>query len=715
VVLASAVVAGESLSELPCEDGTSKGASRETLLECRHDGARTRLIELVAQRYGESPVLARATTAADGSFTLEGLEAGPYSLWVESAEGTGLRHGVAAGDEGVELRLGVGVRLSGSVVDEAHAPVAGALVTAIFMAHSRFFETVTDERGRFRLGPLPRGRYAILIARDGLLTLRTTFLAHASELEETFTLKRPRRIMGHVLRAGAPVVGVEVLAQRDSSGPPLRTFTDASGGFSFEGLMPFSHELRVTHDGYGAIRDVSFEQGGAEDGSLLERVDVTVELEPVTQVRGVVRDEELRPIEGAWVEVHRRSGEDDVVLWGGRTDAEGRYGPGLVWPGLVSFELRADGYVPLRDHSQSVPAGEAFVDFTLARAPRVEGILVDAEGQPLVGEKLVLRVLEGRMRAVADESSGPEGRFSLDAPTPGRYLLEVVGLQSRHQEMEVLAPSSQRIVSERLPRVVGEVVDEAGVPLPSFLVGLSPTATERQLKQVRFRTTITDLRGHFSLAAPAEGHYQIVAESRGDGFSKSASQRVEVGKGGARVRLRLEEGYALSGVVVDRSGHPIEAASVSVASSAHLPSLGCGPSIGVDTGPDGRFTLQGVSGEELELLPLKEGYRIDDVSLPCARGWIHLAPGTREVRVVLRREAFIRGRLVSAKGSPISRFQVNGQMHVDEDGEFRWPFGDAGMVRLELAAPDFTPARRTLSVQVQEGVDVDLGTITLGP
>jgi hypothetical protein len=661
-------------------------------------------------------VLARATTAADGSFTLEGLEAGSYSLWVESAEGTGLRHGVAAGDEGVELRLGVGVRLSGSVIDDARAPVAGALVTAIFKTHSRFFETVTDERGRFRLGPLPRGEYAIVIARDGLLTLRTTFSAQAPTLEEKFTLYHPRRIVGRVLRAGAPVVGVEVFAESDSSGYSLMTLTDASGGFSFEGLRPIEHELRVMHDGYGAIREVSFEPGEGENRLWLERVDVTLELEPATQVHGVVRDEELRPIQGAWVVVHQERGEDTVVWWRVRTDAEGRYGFSPVWPELLArFSLSAEGYVPLDDSPRSVPAGEASVDFTLARAARIEGSLVDAEGQPLVGEGLVLKSLEGTRRSVAYESSGPDGRFFLDAPTPGRYLLEVVGRQTRHQELEVLAPSSQRLVSERLPRVVGEVVDEAGVALPDVMLGLLPTASEQEFEQVHYFATRTDLRGSFSLVAPAEGHYRLIAESRGDDFSYSASQEVEVGKGGARVRLRLEDGYALSGVVVDRGGHPIEAARVSVASSAHLNSRGCGPSTGVDTGPDGRFTLQRVSGEALELLVWKENYQIDDVSSRCVRGGIHLAPGAREVRVVLGREAFIRGHLVSAQGSPIHRFQVNGRVHANRAGKFHWPFGGTGTVRLELAAPDFTPARRTLSVQVQEGADVDLGTITLGP
>ncbi|HLK99659.1 MAG TPA: carboxypeptidase-like regulatory domain-containing protein [Myxococcaceae bacterium] len=87
-VLATLAVEGETLSTLP---------------------------ELVEERRGEALTLAEAVTAEDGSFVLSGLEPGSYALWVESVEGAGFQDGVGAGSSSVVLRMGAGVRLSGTV------------------------------------------------------------------------------------------------------------------------------------------------------------------------------------------------------------------------------------------------------------------------------------------------------------------------------------------------------------------------------------------------------------------------------------------------------------------------------------------------------------------------------------------------------------------------------------------------------------------------
>ncbi|WNG56813.1 carboxypeptidase regulatory-like domain-containing protein [Archangium gephyra] len=153
-VLASRTVEGESLTGLPCVEGLGRMRGDYSRRDCVTS---QRAEVLVAQRQGEAQVLAQALSTQDGAFFLDGLEAGSYSLWVESPEGVGLLRDVAVGQEGVEVVLGAGSRLSGSVTDEQRMPVEGARVIAVFTAHSRFFETLTDAQGRYFLGPLPRG------------------------------------------------------------------------------------------------------------------------------------------------------------------------------------------------------------------------------------------------------------------------------------------------------------------------------------------------------------------------------------------------------------------------------------------------------------------------------------------------------------------------------------------------------------------------------
>ncbi|HYO74492.1 MAG TPA: carboxypeptidase-like regulatory domain-containing protein, partial [Archangium sp.] len=130
------------------------------------------LLELAAELRGRQAPLARAATDAQGNFRLEGLEGGAVTLWAESGEGIGLRTEVAAGSADVEVRLGPGRTFSGAVYDEQGRPAAGALVTTLHRDAGRFVETSTDEEGRFLLGPLPWGRYDVLVSKEGLVPVR---------------------------------------------------------------------------------------------------------------------------------------------------------------------------------------------------------------------------------------------------------------------------------------------------------------------------------------------------------------------------------------------------------------------------------------------------------------------------------------------------------------------------------------------------------------
>ncbi|WP_395828605.1 carboxypeptidase regulatory-like domain-containing protein [Archangium violaceum] len=703
------------MSTLPCEKGSSR---RESLLDCDEEQAREQLLSLVAQRHGEAPVLSRATTTEEGSFSLEGLEAGPYTLWVESAQGTGLRHDVPAGSEGVELQLGAGTRLSGRVVDEAEAPVPipGALVTAIFKPHSRFFEAVSDGEGRFQLGPMPPGEYTLITSKEGWLSSVTGLTGYAPEEELTTTLYRPRRVTGRVLRSGTPVAGAEVVVQDPPLEPILKTLTDTEGRFSFEGLPPLRRKVIATHGGEGAFLEVVTDELNTLE---FERryTNVTLELAPVSYVRGVVLDELRRPIEGASIEA-QQDPEMGFIWMRGRTDAQGRYRLGPVKPGLVRFEVRADKHDVLLDQMHTVPAGESAVDFTLPQEVLVEGTVVDAAGQPVAGEQVMLRALDDLGNPRMWESSGEtglDGRFSLEASRAGSYRLEVSGRMTVPQAVEVVAPSTQRILAERLTTILeGEVVDEAGIPLPGVSVSLW-TVTSGELEDYLVRGTFSDLQGRFSLTAPEEGRYRVVAGQMQGVFSRETSQVVEVGKGGARVRLRFAAAHRLSGVVVDRRGQPIADANVRVQPAFHKMEISCGGSTpGTRTDSDGRFTFRGVSGELLRLHVWKEGFGRAEGAGP--QGSIPLSPDAREVRVVLVDPAVVKGRFVHEDGSPVTHFSVNGESYEDKEGRFAHPLDRLGTVLIELYLPEspHESVRRTVTIH-QEEVEVDLGTITFKP
>ncbi|REG14259.1 carboxypeptidase family protein, partial [Archangium gephyra] len=547
-VLASAVVAGESLSAMPCRRAGEEDPER-SLFDC---ASSFQLAGLVNARAGDAPVLARATSETEGSFSLEGLKAGHYALWVESPEGVGVLQDVPAGAEGVEVVLGEGVRVSGLVSDEERVPVAGVLVTAIFTAHSRLFETVTDATGHYHLGPLPRGEYLLLVSKEGLLPMHTTFIAYGRELERKFVMNHPRRISGQVRVAGAPAAGASVSTWVHDEDAERQVLTDAAGRFSLEGLAPSSFELVATRDGLWASTRVDFDPEDDSSRFLAERTDITLELAPVVEVTGVVRDEAGRPIENASVELSERDEEDEeeeedglslaMAVSSAWTDAEGRYRVGPTRPGRLRLEVSSLRGFSDDSHEAVFQPGTSTVDFVLKR---------------LEGEEA-----EEQLEAEAEAEASREPR----------------------------------------PVLEGEVVDELGAPVSQAEVSVWPeTGTWRGRQRDHTRT---DAKGYFSFFAPPEGRYRIAAEFAQDDVTHTAARVVEVGKGVTRVQLRFEPGQVLSGVVVDARGQPVEGARVELRSTLRAQVLYHGRPVRASrgsqmTGPDGRFSFQSVSGEQL--------------------------------------------------------------------------------------------------------------------
>ncbi|HYO55014.1 carboxypeptidase-like regulatory domain-containing protein [Archangium sp.] len=232
--------------------------------------------------------------------------------------------------------------------------------------------------------------------------------------------------------------------------------------------------------------------------------------------------------------------------------------------------------------------------------------------------------------------------------------------------------------------------------------------------------------GHFSLRAHSEGRYRVTAEFQQEDVVHTASQGVELGGDGARVRLRFEPGRELSGVVVDARGQPVEGAQVEVRSALRTPSRNRkGPGRGQRMGPDGRFTFQSVSGDPLELTVEKPERVLACAEQEDGRIALPVKPGDRELRVVLLRYAFVSGRFLRDDGTPIPAFAVKtreGRQQArgwfDKEGHFSVPILCTGTIQLELIASDEVDVRggsRRLrrSVSVREEVDLDVGALML--
>jgi protocatechuate 3,4-dioxygenase beta subunit len=716
---------GQTLSELPCpegalepyEDPRDPSTRGRTLPQCMSH-VTALVMELVGAREGEAPVYAEATTGADGTFLLEALPEGPLALWALGEHGAVMRAGIPAGAEDVKLVLGEGLLTQGLVVGDG-APLAGATVTVLNALHTRYFDATTGADGRFRVGPLPMGMYFVFVAKDGWfpeLVLRN------GEPEQEVTLHRSRRLSGRVRSGGAPVPGLEVRVASGADIPDdtARSITtDADGRFSL--MLPEGpHTLSASREGRYALAHAT--AGAATP-------EVVLELGSALHVEGTVSDDAGRPVAGARVEASWL-GESNANLHA-VTGADGHYHLGPVEPGEWSFTVKASGYVdPDESEERMLDAATGPVDFRLPRAAIVTGRVTDAEGRPLPDLAIAL------VRPTPPESpwdepqedtwTDAEGRFVLDAKAPGDYRIDVSAESFIEESFPVRAPSTDVHLTLRTgASLEGTVVDAQGLPLEDFLVELQDPEGREELS---LRTAgYTDKKGRFLLRGVEPGRYLLLASRATKALTRRAWGVVELRDGTrTRVVLRMEPERTLSGIVVDGAGRAVEGVYV----RAWPPMKGApvwkregrnsrhGPPLGVETGPDGRFTLPGLTEAAYDLRLLKVGYTLDaahSTGEPAGEAGtlLRVGAGTAEVRIVLTRYPHFIGRLVGPDGAPLRSFRVNGSPREAGDGAFAVAGEDAADEPLVFEADGLASLVREVRPLTGDA-DVDLGVVRMG-
>ena len=253
-------------------------------------------------------VIARAVTDTEGEFTLKGLPEQEVSIY--PAAGNEYRGSGATVrppfPESVELRLFRASGISGWVVDVAGVPVADAYVKIVW----------THETGGLgsRSGPSEDGYFEYKGSGEGMVVVTASAPEHGSGRVKAVIGRGEQRELTVVLRPGVPLSGVVLdrgeavtkaevfVAMPDGmeedwqSVPPrmlsafsdLRTAVDADGRFNFPSIEPSTVNLLVNAEGYETYRrDVDLRSGGA---------DLTVELERLAAVRGILLDAWGRPL-----------------------------------------------------------------------------------------------------------------------------------------------------------------------------------------------------------------------------------------------------------------------------------------------------------------------------------------------------------------------------------------------------------------------------------
>ncbi len=435
-----------------------------------------------------------------GQFSLDGLPRRAHDVLALHDRATSARTTVDLAQRpevlDLELVLGLDLTISGTVVNPAGAPIAGAQVTAMVeLGASTDLEDlrlrgpaseVSDGAGAFTLTGLAPGSYRVRASHEaggagGDLWLRPGVVAAAGATGVRVILAEDGVVKGRVVYDDGTVP--ELFSVAAGAFSPARPFAGGRGEFRLTGVPAGERTLVITGPRITRLLSapIAVTSGAEVDAG-------TITLTRGRSVRGVVTDDANRAVAGAKVMA-------GSVLIGDGQKLGGMPSPGLpvkttesaddgsyeiagLGPGSLSIVADADA-----GRSLVLPigagAGDAVVALRLLPTGALEG-KVSKAGAAVAGALVTAqqhKVPAGRFVV----SAASDGSYRFDRLAPGEYLVSAVelagvgGAGMESQRVTIAAGASARAdftleaagvtVKLRLVRAGGAKVDSAIVVL----------------------------------------------------------------------------------------------------------------------------------------------------------------------------------------------------------------------------------------------------------
>ena len=553
----------------------------------------------------------------------------------------------------------------------------------------------TDAEGRFRFS-VPAGTpFDLHVDATGFASLVRSG-SYAGE-DVVLELTRGAAVDGWVQRPdGSPVAGATVVGKRWGTAPYelFRVPTDPQGRFQVDDLPP------------GAARMDVFPKADAP--SLFVELNLVAgkTTEPVITVQPGLR------VEGRVTSAATGRGLADAEVGAGWTfeksvftEKDGSFVfDGFPVSGSYDVCARAPGHAVATVKVTAARNGVIQVDLSLLPETRVRGRLVDGAGRPVAN---AYAAAASSYTEWCHGRTEEDGSFELNGLHPEQsYALFVVaeGLGTSAFDFPTVLPLPRAMDLGTLvlrPGVLlrGTAVDLGNAPLAHMpvkllctfddrfaLSGAVPDAPSRDY--LSERTARTDAQGRFFFADLAPGTYVVEAGPHGQDADRSEPIVVPVGARERTVRIVLDAGLRLEGVVLDEDGDPIGGVAVHAWSDDEEESEAL-----TFTRSDGAFVLEGLrsgSTYRVQAFPSSIGMSagrepVRDVTLR------DVDPLAGRLEIVLPRSERITGRVVDRHGVPVSHAWV---LASDEEGT--------------TVASDFADAEGAFELIVAPGTLLDL-------
>ncbi len=413
---------------------------------------------------------------------------------------------------------------------------------------------------------------------------------------------RTPEIRGHILDADGNAVNAATV-RLVSPSPPYTVYrdtkTDRAGAFSFPHVGPWRVRVVADHGPDGVVTSAVLQ---SVDAGTTE---ITLVLSAAGAVRGTVVDAEDHPVAGAVLTV-------EGVPWivpAATSDEAGAFRLPTVPDEATSLVAVARGYRTARAAlGPRADQTELVVRVRLVAAPPVDGVVLDADGQPARARVVACEEQPAEVRT----ESGEDGTFQLP---PSAIGCEALAEQSESAPSDV-APvvEGQRMTLRLRPggAIEGVVVDERGSGLPAYAIGIeSFTPSRGRAFERRGRSrNVEDPRGAFRWDHLAPGTYVLTASASGLPPTRSDPLDVRGGAVTGGVRITLLRGGVVTGHVFDEHHAPVAGVDV------HFDAVSSVASSSSDalTDATGLYRIEGAPAGPLTLRVHKDGFRMKLVS-----------------------------------------------------------------------------------------------------
>ena len=399
------------------------------------------------------------TTDANGRFLARGLQPKKYTLSVSTSllgavdQEVTLEHAQHA-----DVRLVVvPSSIAGKVVDASGQPVENAAVSARSDNPEGFGYGRTDEYGHFDLGGLPPGRYKVTASREDSSIDSKPIEVATGNRQVRVVVPDKAMLVGRVLLDGVPVpyFGYVISEAPDDEYSRPRPVRDADGRFTDKDpeLGTFAVILIGPTFARHVVPNVKIASGQVTD---LGDIAVT----KGETIRGRVTDDRGAGVAGASVRLSAGRAAPDspltAIMRGSRvvtTDASGNFElPGAPPP---AEERTLEATHPERGSSglHTLAVNQSVIDLVLARAGRIEGVVVRARREHyLISAQ---RLDDSRVRYTGDIDS--IGAFAFPQLTPGVYEVEVVGRNTMPTQLVTVTSGETAKITFEVPEYPVEV------------------------------------------------------------------------------------------------------------------------------------------------------------------------------------------------------------------------------------------------------------------